>query len=508
MAYTASDKVRAPDGLHPAYATYGDNAATAVLSRIGTLPPKQQPAALRRPLNTIDPSLMKRTQDIAARYQKQGMAPAQALHAGLSRAMATGILAEVMHLGRTGERPKKRTQVGLGAYGVGHALGDISAAQLTATQVNVGKLPATNVPIQGACTADGFIYKNGSWQRKGTTDTCSSTFTGPGGTVSVHNADGSITTTYPDGTVVTTGPMVTTTGQGKPGDFKGPFPITYDFSGGDASSSAPNAASQSLQVGPFLVPMGAKQFTIHWSGQMPADWTSFITQELAHDCSNCIFTSMEDATPGHVMGVLRDFFGNALPSKVNKDLVTVVAAYIDPATQKPRVKITLPDQPIAMVSRPDNGEVWGMFMVVSPKDPTYPWDSTTNPYELQFWWRKRPQGVWDWIKKIVGVIIDAVVDAVNAVAGLACDLLSSSAGQAGAVVGGAVIGGTAGGPKGAQAGAQVGAAGAAIANKECSQPVVTLPPQGSSWLVPAALIGGGAILIAVLNKRKKATTTP
>lgn len=505
MAYTASSNARSPGGLHPAYAQYGHKAAQAVLSRVATVPKQHQAATLKKVLGAVDPSLWKRTQDIAARYRKQGMSPANALHNGLARAMSTGILAEVMHLGRAGGQPKKGTQVGIAAYGVAGALGDVSAqaAQLTATQA---RLPAANVPTEGACSTDGYIYTGGTWQRKSTASVCTSTYTGPKGTVSVHNPDGSTTMTNPDGSTVTIGPTVSDTGTGRPGDFKGPFPVTYDFSSGDAASSSPNAASQTLQVGPFSIPMAAKQYTIHWSGQMPADWTAFITQELAHDCSNCFFTSMEDATPGHTLGVLRDFFGDTLPTKVNKDLVTVVAPYLNPANKKPAVKIVLPDQPIAMVSRPDTGEVWGMFMVVSPKDPTYPWDSTGNPYELQFWWRKKPSGVWDWIKHIVGVIVDAVVDAVNAIGSLACDLLSSPAGQAGAVVGGAVIGGSTGGTKGAQAGAQIGAAGAAVAGKQCAQPIVTLPPQSSqSWLLPAAVIGGGALLILALNKKKAGT---
>lgn len=285
-------------------------------------------------------------------------------------------------------------------------------------------------PTVGSCTADHqFIYDvdpSGAVyaRRLKVGEVCGSS-SNTNLTTNVHNADGSTTVTDPDGTVHTIPPAVNQS-SGVPG----PIVVLYDFDQNeDASSSSPNAAHEALVVGPFQIPLGARRVTLHWSGLLPQDWINFIVPELAHDCSNCLFTSMENATAGHPFGTLVDFFGAALPAMVNKDLVTRPEATAVLINNKPmlEIKISLPDQPIAVVTRPDNQEVWGMFMVILPEDPSYPWDSTTNPYLLTFYWRKQPQGVWDWIKRIVGDIIQVVGDAVDAIAGAACQLLPVAA---------------------------------------------------------------------------------
>lgn len=285
----------------------------------------------------------------------------------------------------------------------------------------------TATPVVGTCTPDGqFIYDRTAdgtvyARRLKVGEGCQGT-SGANPTINQHNADGSTTVTDPYGNVTTIPPAVN-----QSSGLPGPITVIYDFdANADASSSDPAMIGKSLQVGPFVIPLGARRTTLHWHGQMPADWQSFIIPELAHDCSNCLFTSMEDATEGHVLGTLRDFFTN-LPDKVNKDLVTRPAVYFpaprvtnDPQSKVPTLKVSLPDQPIAVVSRPDRGdEQWGMYMVILPMDPSYPWDSSTNPYVLTFYWVKQPKGVWDWIKRIAGDIVDVLESVVKA----ACQLL-------------------------------------------------------------------------------------
>lgn len=263
-------------------------------------------------------------------------------------------------------------------------------------------------PTVGQCSADGaFIWDlttdgtaTGYWRRLRAGEACTGVSAVPGPSAGTSQG----------------GVSVTATGEG-------PLAVWYNFPFDNAASSDPNAAHQVLKVGPFTIPLGAQQFTIHWAGPLPADWQAFIGDALGHDCSNCLFTSMIDATPGHVGGRLLDFIPG-LPAQINKDLVSfpdVSSATTN--TGQNIFEISLPDQPVAVVSRPDNGENWGMFMVVQPTDPTYPWDSTTNPYELAFYWRKQPQGVWDWIKRIVGDIVELAEDAVNAVKSIACNLM-------------------------------------------------------------------------------------
>jgi hypothetical protein len=292
---------------------------------------------------------------------------------------------------------------GMSAFG---ALGlDLSTVTASAGATNV------STPIEGSCTTDGqFIYQGGTWVRRSSSSVCTSNYIGA---VDVRSHAGD---QGEGGTTVVTTP--TPTG---PGDGKGPYLVINNVPKDDASGSA----TQILQVGPFGIPLGASAYTIHWPRNAPAEWlqwASFITQELAHDCSNCVVTSMEDATAGHPMGVLRDFFGDLVPPQVNKDLVTIAAPTINTnySTTQMVVDLHLPDQPIALVTRPDTGEDWGLFLLIQPHDPSYPWDSTTNPYELSIVWKKNPQGVWDWIKKIVGAIVDIVKDiACTALPGMA-----------------------------------------------------------------------------------------
>jgi hypothetical protein len=311
----------------------------------------------------------------------------------------------------------------LGLLGIG-SFGALPTAKTSLFQTQAIQ---TQQPTAGSCTPDGqFIWDalpDGTLytRRLRAGEACQGT-AGSNPTINQHNADGSTTVTEPDGTVHVIPPSTN-----QDNHVPGPITVIYDFdTSADASSSDPNAAHQLLQVGPFNIPLGARSVTLHWDGLLPQEWRDFISPELAHDCSNCVFTSLEDATPGHPMGTLRDFFGDTLPTQVNKDLVTIPGVYagLTKGTPVPTLKISLPDQPIAVVSRPDRSdELWGMFMVVLPKDPSYPWDSTTNPYRLTFYWRKQPTGVWDWIKHIVGVIVNAVGDVISGLVDVACQVL-------------------------------------------------------------------------------------
>lgn len=267
---------------------------------------------------------------------------------------------------------------------------------------------ASYVPVaENVCTIDGaYIWHGGAWNRIRVSETCQGY---SNLTVDQHVPSGQGGVDIKDDTS---------------GLNHGPIFVNYDFDDDDASSSSPTAASQTIQVGPFMIPANARRFTVHWEGLMPEDWRAFIVPELEHDCSNCITSSLEDATQGHPYGRLQDFFGPL--TRVNKDLVSLPEMSLKQISQTGNVKtfrqqidIELPDQPIAVVERQDTGETWGMFMVVMPRDPTYPWDSTTNPYILNFFWRKQPRGVWDWIKRIHAIIHDTITQA-------ACSMLPTA----------------------------------------------------------------------------------
>lgn len=475
------------DAMPSAYTQFGHRAASTLIASVQRLAPANRKGALKKALNTIDPSLWSRTQTIASRYTKQGLAPAQALHAGLARAMSTGLAAEIVHTGLKRRKPAAKGLLGLGCYGrraVALALGDtvVSKADGHTLGTTVALQPIGN-PNVGICdasgtkisdvTADGAIF----WRALRAGEVCrqsSSILVGS------STGGGNVTVTNADGTVQTAGQGLT----------QAPPP--------------PDPNAQVLQAGPFSIPLNVAQWSVHWSGKMPADWQAFILPELAHDCSNCGVTSMENATQGHPLGALSQFFDN-LPSMVNKDLVgrqmqIVGTGSVGNGRPVGSVSYVLqyPDQPIVLVQRPDNGDQWGVYMSIAPVDVTKPWDSTTNPNTLLLLWKPKPQGVWDWIKIIVGAIVDAVGAALDAVGDLACGLLQSPLG----VVGGAAAGASVGGVKGAQA----GAAGAQIAAGACggAAPPVPLPPPTNSWLLPVAIVGmGAAALILLMPKHKK-----
>lgn len=474
------------------YAQFGHKSATALIGAVQKLAPANRKGALKKALNAIDPSLWKRTADIANRYQKQGMTPAQALHAGLSRAMATGLAAEVVHTGmKRQSKPAAKGLLGLGCYGRAAlpALGDtvVSKAGTTLSTVLQTNLITNAGPSVGECTSDGTMIwaidptsGTGFWRRLKAGESCSTT---GGYTVTAGGTSGGVTVTDPNGNVQS----------------------------GAGLTQAPPAADpnqQILQAGPFSIPLNVTSWTVHWSGQLPTDWQAFILPELAHDCSNCVVTSMEDATPGHVMGALRDFFDPAtFPTKINKDLVGRQMLYIGTGSNgipvgQTRYVVQQPDQPIVLVKRPDNGDVWGVYMSFVPKDPTKAWDSSSNPFELQLKWLPKPTGVWDWIKTILGTIVNAIGDALSAIGGAACDLLQSPAG----VVGGAAVGAVVAGPAGAAAGAK----GAQAAAGACGgpPPPLVLPPARPAWLLPVAIAGMGvAALFIMMPKRKKKGAT-
>lgn len=466
------------------YAQFGHDAATTLISAVRKLAPASRKQALKKALNTIDKSLWTRTATIANRYQAQGMSPAQALHAGLSRAMSTGLAAEVVHTGQKRQRPAAKGLLGLGCYGRAaiSALGDtvVSKAGSTVSTGLQTNLFTNAGPAVGECTSDGAMIwaidptsGTGFWRRLRVGESCATT---GAYTVTVGGAQGGIT--------------------------------GADGTGGAPPPPDPNA--QVLQAGPFSIPLNVASWTVHWSGKLPADWQAFILPELAHDCSNCAITSMENATSGHVMGALSDFFDN-LPTQVNKDLVGRQMTILGTGPQgnglplgSVQYTVAEPDQPIVLVKRPDNGDLWGVYMSFVPTDPTKAWDSSTNPFVLQLRWLPRPKGVWDWIKTILGVIVNAIGDALDAIGNAACGLLQSPAG----VVGGAAVGAVIGGPVGAKAGA-TGAAAAASACNSPPPPVVVAPSRG--WLLPVAIVGMGAaalVLFMPKHKKKKGTHKP
>lgn len=149
--------------LPAAYARYGQQAASLVLKHIKQQPAGKRNAALKSMLGRIDPTLYARTKKLANANVSMGLPPGVALHHGLAQAMGTGILNEVIQVGKSGQQPAAQGQLGLGCYGVrgsGSALGSTATMAAVAASERAGSTPtaiSTSVPSGTAPTINGVV---------------------------------------------------------------------------------------------------------------------------------------------------------------------------------------------------------------------------------------------------------------------------------------------------------------------------------------------------------------
>ena len=434
------------------FGKYGRRAAAVILARVRSLPPPQRKEGLRQVMNAIDPSLYGRTASLAQQYTQRGVAASTALELALAKSMSSGIATELVQVGKSGRRPKARGQLGLGCYGCAAVLGDTATPKTLPSNLAAAAV-ALGPPSVGMCSADGmFIWSLaegvGYWKRRVASDVCTGTYTGA---VATGGAQGGIT------------------GAG---------------SGGEAPVIE---ALKVLEVGPFRMPLNVGSYTINWSQALPGDWQGFLVSQLAkdadRDASGTPYNPKDGS--GNPFALVRPFIPGA--QRVNRNFI----GFDLPEAGWNNV---LAPQPIVVVTRPDTNEDWAIYFQIGLVDRTKPFAPTGNPMIARLLWRKKPLGVWDWIKRIVGKIVDVATSILDAVGGLACTLLGSQ--------GAAVAAGAAAASQGAPP--EAGAQGVAIASQACG----TAPPGGGGgggddWLLPAALIGGGVLLVAALFPKKK-----
>jgi hypothetical protein len=260
-------------------------------------------------------------------------------------------------------------------------------------------LPARQPLTPGMCSADGqFIWNGpdpgGYWSRLVAGQQCTS--------------------------LSTVGPTVQTEPQGGIGPTLCYARGTHDIV--ECPPTDPNAPAnvpkpvdskpmKMIQVGPFTIPYQAQQFTIHWSTALPSDWQTFINKELAHDCDNCVVSSMKDASD---IPYLKDFLGGGMPAQFNQDFVvgakgTIHGQFTGQITVTPDTDLSSYN-PIVLTQHPDTGEDFGIYMALGVQDLSRPYDAKTNPAVLQLLWRKVERtwyaAAWNWIKHIVAKIIE------------------------------------------------------------------------------------------------------
>lgn len=118
-----------PDAPLPEpYNSFGQRAASHVISQISRLPTKQRTPSLKAALSQIEPGLYEKSQTLTKNYLARGIAPRAAAFHGLARAMGAGFASEIVAAGKRG-RIRPHSLLGLGAF---EAMGRASAASTAA----------------------------------------------------------------------------------------------------------------------------------------------------------------------------------------------------------------------------------------------------------------------------------------------------------------------------------------------------------------------------------------
>jgi len=153
-------------------ASYGKRVATTLIGKIKTLPSHQRPAAMRRAMDAIDPTLHARAEKIANAARSKGVPAPAALHHGIATAMTQGLVAELAQTGR-GRNGRSRTSRqpgplhGLAGMRAHRALGAdpiifSGAAGLQVQPILSFASPPTATPAPGP--APGKMITVGPWQ--------------------------------------------------------------------------------------------------------------------------------------------------------------------------------------------------------------------------------------------------------------------------------------------------------------------------------------------------------
>ncbi len=123
---------------------FGKKASQAVLNKLAKVAPAQRDATFRQMAAQIDPGLYNRTQSEISKATAAGVPASQAFQVGLSSAMTSGFLDELVQIGRTRKVPKKNSVLGaLGA--VASSAHMVSNLALTSSSPNTNANPGADM---------------------------------------------------------------------------------------------------------------------------------------------------------------------------------------------------------------------------------------------------------------------------------------------------------------------------------------------------------------------------
>ena len=525
--------IQSEPSLPSPFESYGQRAATALMNRMSTLPPAQRKTVLKATLDKVDPSLWRRTAEIAQRYVNQGMPPSQALHQGLARAMSTGIAAEIVNNGLRRSAPQPRSLLGLGCYGCAIALAGAPTAMGT-VGVKAGGEPdpqppawknpppssTTSVPPPPAAAPPaappGYIPPPPPAPAQALDMSCAppagfkwvaATANVPGHyeRLRVGEAPQTSGVACDPTTGKTIVPVVRDHTQedaatgvliGPTADFK--FPLYFD------KNTPVNTVRDFSKIADYTIFLDdvdpakvaalqkVKNFPhVGFARNLPTPWLSWIASDLTtpggwKDYSFTNEPALYDPTSGSSPGVGKWYQYLKVPSGA-------------------KLYTNTHSLPQAHVSWPADGSDVGLYYqfgsldpVQEDKDrtnPSYKYGSNPdNPVVLKLWISKIPDQSLEYeAAQFFAKFVDAVVDALKDLGNLACDLLSK---PGSAQAAGAAAAGAAGLPP------QAGAAGAAIAAAQCGKPPPPVAPVvAKTSSLPVAIAVGGVVLAALFFTR-------
>ncbi len=435
------------------YQDFGSRGAAAILQKVGLLPLNQRKDILKKILDTIDPSLWRRTLELTDRYKAQGVPAPQALAQGLARAMSTGIASEIYTTGKRGT-PRPRSLLGLGCYGVSPLGTDIASVSTTALLNLIAQPTVSTTALQNLLTTANTSKPGYSWVTTGADGSGHWERTRAGAQDVPMPTD--VAAKYAAAAAAI--PVVdVNVGVKSDDEFLWDAATNQWIKNKLWTGVKPAANGVTIEAGPFMFPLAGARVRMH---QAPnEEQKAFISQLMAGYTKNIDMNGLNI----HLAAIQKGDY--------------------------PIAKFTRPTR--TDVPDPFAGKEFGLYVKPNPDGTWYIEYREYSSVNIL-------QAVWNGIQKVRAKIHEVVKDALAAVKGLSCDVAKSPAAKPAATVVGAVYGGP--------AGAAVGAKGADIAKDSCGNPIPqdeVVAAAGNPYILPVAIAGGVALVAILLSKKRK-----
>ena len=487
------------DPLPEPFESYGQKAAQALIARVQSLPSGQRQAAMKKLLDMVDKTLWSRTQGFFDRYvREQKMPPADAFPLALSRALSTGIAAEVILTGQRRSAPQANSLLGLGCYGCGPLLGALAMGD-----------DASSVPAGCTAAPAGFTWIYGA-------NVNGQDVPGHWARVTAGQAVQPFCPGTPPAGAITAATLVAA---GAPAPIVVDHTPAYDFWVGPFGFETKTLLDRVWGIGTpapgqanRASPPDIMYVTPDLSAQIPPQPQGSIVRPITPDILSWLkarLTEAKDSSGNTDAGVFYTDKSAAygFPEPDAKKWFDALGITPTTPVRLHRLwQLRTTESPFARTIK--TGANMVLNVMLGPAVFTKAYDPTTNGLALKVWLSRVPDPnvfgkLWDpmtYINPLQALQVTAQLGAganqaiqagLNDLGNLACQVFSTQAGQLGAGAAAAVVG----------VPPQVGVAGASVAAQSCNQPPPA-PPVAKSILPYVLLAGGGIVAVALLTQRK------